>query len=164
MQEKLVFSHVSSCLKSHNHHNSLQSACCPGHSTETALLNIGNDLFIFLSKSIMSIPDLLDFSLYFFAIDNCNHVHPLQTDYELADPVLQWFSSYLTDGTEYVLSSNHCSVLAPIYRCAQRVQFFDQCYFPCMIFLCLILLIRSISLTIRLLTTYNHRCQHLLTK
>ena len=50
----------------------------------------------------MSIPDLLDFSLQFFVIDHGNHVDPLHTDYEFADPVLQWFSSYLNDGTEYV--------------------------------------------------------------
>ena len=36
--EKLVLSHVSAYINSHNLYNSCQSACRPGHSTETALL------------------------------------------------------------------------------------------------------------------------------
>ena len=36
--EKLVLSHVSSYLNSHNLYNTCQSAYRPGHGTETALL------------------------------------------------------------------------------------------------------------------------------
>ena len=44
--EKLVLSQVSSCLNSHNVSNTCQSAYRPGHSTETAHLNVVNDLFL----------------------------------------------------------------------------------------------------------------------
>ena len=47
--EELVSSQVSSYLKSHNLHNTCQSAYRPGHSTETALLEVVDDLFLSLS-------------------------------------------------------------------------------------------------------------------
>ena len=48
----------------------LQSAYCPGHSTETALLKVVNDLFLSLNKGNMSILALLDFSVAFDTIQN----------------------------------------------------------------------------------------------
>ena len=63
--EKLVLSQVSSYFYSHNLYNTMQSAYRPGHSTETALLKVVNDLFLSLSKGNTSILSLLDFSSAF---------------------------------------------------------------------------------------------------
>ena len=115
MLEKLVLSQVSSYLNSHNHYNSCQSAYRPGHSTETALLKVVNDLFLSLGKGNISVLDLLDFSLAFDTIDHPILVHRLHTDFGLTDSVLQWFSSYLADRTHYASLSNHCSALAPVH-------------------------------------------------
>ena len=41
----------------------------------------------------------------------------LHTDFGFTDTVLQWFSSYLTDCTNYVSLSNHCSAFAPVHSC-----------------------------------------------
>ena len=113
--EKLVISHVSSYLNSYNLCNTCQSAYPPGHSTETALLKVVNDLFLSLNKGNISVLALLDFSSAFDTIDHPIHVHRLHTDFGFTDAVLQWFSSYLTDRTHYVSLSNHCSAFAPVH-------------------------------------------------
>ena len=113
--EKLVLSQVSSYLNSHNHYNTCQSAYRPGHSTETALLKVVNDLFLSLSKGNISVLALLDFSSAFDTIDHPILVHRLHIDFGFTDAVLQWFSSFLTDRTHYVSLSNHCSAFAPVH-------------------------------------------------
>ena len=63
--EKLVLTQVSSYLNSHNLYNTCQSAYRPGHSTETALLKVVNDLLLSLNKGNISVLALLDFSSAF---------------------------------------------------------------------------------------------------
>ena len=113
--EKLVLSQVSSYLNSHNLYNTCQSAYRPGHSTETALLKVVNDLFLSLNKGNISVLALLDFYSAFDTIDHTILVHRLHTDFGFTDTVLQWFSSYLTDRTHYVSLCNHCSDFAPVH-------------------------------------------------
>ena len=113
--DKIVLSHVSSYLNSHNLYNTCQSAYRPVHSTETALLKVVNDLFFSLNKGNISVLALLDFSSAFDTIDHTILVHRLHTDFGLTDAVLQWFSSYLTDRTHYVSLCNHCSYFAPVH-------------------------------------------------
>ena len=115
IQENLVLSQVSSHLNSHNLYNTCQSAYRPGHSTETALMKVVNDLFLSLNKGNISVLALLDFSSAFNTIDHPILVHRLQTDFGCTDSVLQWFSSYLTDRTHCVSLSIHCSVFAPVH-------------------------------------------------
>ena len=50
----------------------------------------------------------------FDTIDHSILVHRLHTDFGFTDAVLQWFSSYLADRTQYVSLSNHCFALAPV--------------------------------------------------
>ena len=113
--KKLVLSQVSSYLNSHNLYNTCQSAYRPGHSTDTALLKVVNDLFLSLGNGNISVLDLLDFSSAFDTIDHPILVHRLHTDFGLTDTILQWFSSYLTDRTHYVSLSNHFSAFAPVH-------------------------------------------------
>ena len=113
--EKLVSSHVSSYLNSHNLYNTCQSAYRPGHSTETGLLKVVNDLFLYLNKGNISVLALLDSSLEFDTIDHPILVHRLHTDFGFTNAVLQWFSSYLTHPTYYVSLSDHCSAFAPVH-------------------------------------------------
>ena len=117
--EKLVLSQDSSYLNSYNLYNTCQSAYRPGHSTETALLKVVNDLFLSLNKGnihyITSVLALLDFYSAFDTIDHTILVHRLHTDFGFTDTVLHWFSSYLTDRTNYVSLSNHCSAFAHVH-------------------------------------------------
>ena len=113
--EKLVLLQVSSYLNSHNLYNTCQSAYRPGHSTETALLKVVNDLFFSHNKGNTSVLTLLDFSSAFDTIDHPILVHRLHTDLGFTDTVLQWFSSYLNDRTNYVSLSNHCSAFTHVH-------------------------------------------------
>ena len=112
IQEKLV---MSKFLPTRNIYNIFQSAYRPGHSTETALLKVVNDLFLHLSKGSMSVLALHDFSSAFDTIDHSIHIHRIHTDFVFTDAVLQWLSSYLIDRTQYVSLSNQCSVFAPVH-------------------------------------------------
>ena len=58
---------------------------------------------------------LLDFSSAFDTIDHSILVHHQHTDLGFTDSVLQWFSPYLTDCTQYVSLSNHCSAFAHVH-------------------------------------------------
>ena len=106
--------------------NTCQSAYRPGHSTETALLQVVNDLFLYLNKGNISVIDLHYFSSAFDTID-----HPIlgHTDFGFTDTVLQSFSSYLTDRTHYVSISNHCSAFAPVHSGDPQVSVHDPMHF-----------------------------------
>ena len=90
----------------HSNHmtNTFQSAYHPCNSTEEALLKVANDLFLSFNKGSISVLALLDFSSAFDAIDHTILVHRLHADFGGTDTVLQWFSSYLTDRTNFVSS------------------------------------------------------------
>ena len=156
--EFFILSQVSSYLNSHTLYNTCQSAYRPGHSTETALLKVVNDLFLSLNKGNISVLALLDFSSAFDTIDHPILVHRLHTEFGFADTVLQWFSSYLTNRTHYISLSNHCSAFLLYTQVFLRVQFLTQCFSPCILTLCLLLLTHTQSYTIHLLITYNYRC------
>ena len=113
--EKLVLSKVSSYLNSHNLYNTCQSAYRSGHSTETALLKVVNDLFLSLSIGNISVLALPDSSSAFDTIDHPILVQRLHTDFGFTDAFLQWFSSYLTDRTLYVSLSNHCFAFSSVH-------------------------------------------------
>ena len=63
----------------------------------------------------MSVLALLDFYSELDTIDHSILVHGLLTDFGFTDTVLQLFSSYLSDRTQYVSLSNHCSAFAPVH-------------------------------------------------
>ena len=113
--EKLVLSHASSYLNSHNICNTYQSAFRPGHSTETALLKAADNLFLSLNKGSISVLVMLDFSSAFDTIDHSILVQRLLTDFRFTDYVLQWFSSYLTDHMHYVSLSCQFSAFASVH-------------------------------------------------
>ena len=81
----------------------------------TDLLKVVNDQFLSLNKGNMSVLALLDFSSAFDTICHSILVHRLHTNFGFTDTVCQWFSYYLTDRTQYISLSNHCSTVAPVH-------------------------------------------------
>ena len=94
--EKVVVSQLMSHLNRHNLFSSFQSAYRPGHSTETALLKVVNDLLLAMDEGKLSVLVLLDLSAACDTIDHDILLHCLQHVFRIQDTVLSWFRSYFT--------------------------------------------------------------------
>ena len=98
---KLVECVVAKQLVDHIHRhgldNSYQSAHMSGHSTETALLSIKNDIHLSLSRGEATALVLLDLSAAFDTIDHSTLLTCLLDWFGVGGSILKWFSSFLTE-------------------------------------------------------------------
>ena len=94
--DKIVLRQLFPYFNSHDLLCPSQSAYCPCHSTETALLSVTNDVLLALGSGDVSVLGLLDLSSAFNAIDRHILFHTLQSLYGICGTVLSWFESYLT--------------------------------------------------------------------
>ncbi len=94
--ERVVFNQVTAFLTQNNLLDSNQSGFRSGHSTETALLSVVEDLRLAKTASKSSLLILLDLSA---AFDTVNHQILLSTLLRkgISGTALQWFDSYLSD-------------------------------------------------------------------
>ncbi len=92
----IVFNQVTGFLTQNNLLDSNQSGFRSGHSTETALLSVVEDLRLARTASKSSLLILLDLSA---AFDTVNHQILLSTllRKSISGTALQWFDSYLSD-------------------------------------------------------------------
>ena len=79
-----------------------QSAYRRFHSTESALLNIQDDLFLNMSEGSTTALTLLDLSAAFDTIDHSILFYRLHECYGINGLALSWFESYLSDRTQSV--------------------------------------------------------------
>ena len=112
--EKLVLVQISRHLSANSLLSRFQSAYRPGHYTETALLNIVNDLLLSLDDGNISLLASLDLSAAFDTIDHNILLHRLQHDFDLSVTVLDWFSSYLSGQIQSVSVHSHTFVPASV--------------------------------------------------
>ena len=75
----------------------LQSAYRQGHSTETALLRVINDILSSMNKQHVLILVLLDLSAALDTVDHAILLCRLETSFGITEAALAWFSSYLSD-------------------------------------------------------------------
>ena len=83
--------------------NPSQSAYRIGHSTETALLRVVNDLLNAMDEDKISVLLLLDLSAAFDTIDHQILLSRLETVFGIRYTALQWFRSYLLDRNQCVV-------------------------------------------------------------
>ena len=98
--EKVVLSQLLQHINCNKLLGDFQSACCPHHSTETALLKVTNDLLSAMDDGKISVLVLLDLSAAFDTIDHEILLHRLHNVFGFGDTVLTWFQSYLQHSTE----------------------------------------------------------------
>ena len=95
--ERVVAAQLKSHISNNNLDSSFQSAYKSSHSTETALLNIQDDIHNNMAKGRVTALTLLDLSAAFDTIDHKLLLERLAVWFGLGGDVLDWFSSYLTN-------------------------------------------------------------------
>ena len=95
--ERIVAAQIRSHMDSHDLGNTFQSAYKVGHSAETALLCIKNEIHLSLSKGMPTALVLLDLSAAFDTIDHDTLLSCLSSRFGFVGSALKWFRSYLQD-------------------------------------------------------------------
>ena len=93
--EKIVGQGLEEHLNRYSLHDPLQSAYRKGHSTETAILKISNDINVSLDQSGCVVLASLDLSAAFDTVDHDIFLHRLQSTYGISGIFYCWFKSYL---------------------------------------------------------------------
>ena len=86
-----------------------QSASRKYHSTESALLNIHNNILLNMAKGSVTALTLLDLSATFATIDHTILLDRLNVYYGISELALGWFKSYLSERTHFVKLGNPLS-------------------------------------------------------
>ena len=107
--EKVVLHKLLSHLQENNLSNHFQSAYRAGHSTETNLLRIINDILSALDNDNISVLLLLDLSAAFDTIDHQILLSRLNPVFGIQSTALQWFYSYLSDRYQSTSINNSSS-------------------------------------------------------
>ena len=106
-------------LNSNNLLDPYQSAYRTGHSTETAVQKVVNDLTA-LDNGKISILSLLDLSAAFHAIVHTILLCCIESSNRIFDTALAWFRSYLIDHSQTVSVNGYDSPSTPLkYRVTQ---------------------------------------------
>ena len=100
--QNLFFSLLFSAFNHNNLWHTFQSAYCPKHSTETALLRVFNDLLTASDPGSISVLTLLGLSAAFDTIDHSILLTRLESTFSIRDLALSFFRSYLQDRTQVV--------------------------------------------------------------
>ena len=104
---------VASQINHHLHVNLLtetfQSAYKERHSTETALLQVQNDILLAMDDDEITILVLLDLSAAFDTVDHSILIKRLEQRFGITDVALNWFKSYLSDRKQVVTINGETS-------------------------------------------------------
>ena len=107
--EKVVCDQINAFTESHSLDEPLQSAYKKGHSTETALVKVQNDILLCVDEQQVVLMALLDLSA---AFDTCDHrilLSRLETQFRISGSALDWFRSYLRNRSQRVKIKNSLS-------------------------------------------------------
>ena len=100
--ETVVCSRITQYLDDHKLLDPLQSAYRVGHSTETALFGVHNDILRIIVSSRAVFLVMIDLSAAFDTLDHDILLQRFRNQFGIAGTPLQWFSSYFTRRTHWV--------------------------------------------------------------
>jgi hypothetical protein len=104
--EKVVLNQLTKFLNDNNIIPKYQSGFRTGHGTETALLNITDDLTEASDGGLSSIMVLLDYSCAFDCLSPELLLHKLQS-YGFSTDTCKWFRSFLSDREQMVITDSN---------------------------------------------------------
>ena len=107
LEKVVLYKHLSHLQE--NLSNPFQSAYQAGHSTETILLSIVNDILSALDNDNISVLLLLDLSAAFDTIDHQILLPRLNSVFGIQSTALQWFHSYHSDRYQSTSANNSSS-------------------------------------------------------
>ena len=108
--EKVISARLNEHLINNSLYNPLQSVYRDKHSTETALIEVQNDILSALDAGSSSILLMLDLSAAFDTIDHDILLSRLCNVYGITGNALDWFRSYLTGRIQRVVIEDSVSV------------------------------------------------------
>ena len=113
--ERVVAMRLNDHMSFHGMFDPNQSAYRKGHSTETFLLKVCDDMLRAMDEGKEGILILLDLSSAFDTVDHDILIERLETRIGLSGTVLQWFTSYLSGRKQCILvqgsESDHVPLL-----------------------------------------------------
>ena len=112
--ERVVADQLQAHLDTNGLHVKFQSAYRHGHSTETALLRILNNLLGMIDGGNNAVLMLLDLSAAFDTLDHMLLLQRLHAEIGLDGSALDWFSSYLSCRSQQVLVGHALSAETPL--------------------------------------------------
>ena len=103
LTEHAVFNQIYDHIVRSGFYPQLQSAYRRYHSTETALVRVANDILLNMNSQRVTLLVLFDLSAAFDTVDHAILLNRLTTDFGIGGKALEWFSSYLSGGSQRVL-------------------------------------------------------------
>ena len=101
--ERAVYDQITDHVTQSGLYPILQSAYRLGHSTETALLKIQNNILAAMDNQRVTLLVLLDLSAAFDTIDHQVLLNRLYVTYGITGTALKWFHSYLSNRKQRIL-------------------------------------------------------------
>ena len=102
LTERAVFNQTNDHLNSHELYPKNQSAYRKSHSTETALLRVKHDILLNMNRQHVTLLVILDLTAAFDTVDHSIMLGRLSSTFGIQGQVLHWFTSYLSNRSQYV--------------------------------------------------------------